>query len=994
VKLRVGARLVLTGEGGTVEFTDLQQALLLMVADRESAGLRREVASEVLWDRDEGATSPRRRLRQIVYAINQRANDTILDGDQQLLRLAGPVEVIWTGEPAGGAIASPTSHWSRARDDVQDRARTRSRSHVASAVDSARLRDDPETILELVATDADPVSMWRDAVWALLRAGRVREAEASFRDLGIEDPDTVRRCRDVVARLASGNAPGPNPHARDVPLVGREPVLADTISALQRGDRRVVLAGPSGTGLSRILSNAAAWALAELDDLVVASTACTFSGRDVAYDTLNRLFDSELFRDAHLEVSEPWRSILSRVLRVYDRTPAREIEPLEGTSATLRVLHAISTLIERALGNATLLAVVDDLHLADQGSLTVLTHLGFEGEGAVIRLLGASRDDVDADGPLADLLTGTNSTVIAVPPLDTSASRALLAELRPELDPGEQRALANLCGGLPRRLEDVARVPNLDEIGSSAGTLDDLLRQRIGDLSEAEQEVLALLSVRPDGLDARALMDASRLGTLELGRATTRLIDLDLVEDHERIRVWSSFLRRGVRATLPNGIRHALHLRIARALQQHEPPPAADIGRHLHQAGELDEAGAWLVRGFEEAKQAEAFPVAIELATLAVELDPENPALHDSLGSLLSSEGRFSEASANLEEACRLDDRDPASPEMLSRRLRWIRALAEHVFDSDVVAEKARQILADAQAGGHLDAEARAIDLLFRVGDYCLDFDLVYEALGHLLSARERDEQSPYLDWVEVRRSYIDDPDCARAAAHRFLEFTEPGSTDRLDAVARLINQGTLRGPAGDSDVQKGLMLLTDFENSSYQHLKARALSNLGTWKVERGEMVAAEGLLEESLGLSRGIEGSLPGMVLSNRIDARLDVGDINAALQICPPENTAVLHTPRDQYAIDSSIAAALLEKGRFGAASDLVAKWEHIPEDAPLCFFPHSVIAVRVRTSLFRGEHDAGREMLNRAEVRASRLGVQRAIERLERLRGFLDGSARSG
>jgi len=983
VKLRVGARLVLACESGAVEFSDLQQALLLMVADRNGTGLRRAVASDVLWDEDDCATSPRRRLRQIIYAINRRAGSTILDGDQTLIRLADGVEVIWTGEAAGGGIAPPTSHWSRTRDDIHDRARTRSRSHVASAVDSARLRDDPDTILELVATDADPVSMWRDAVWALLRAGRVREAEVSFRDLGIEDPETVRRCRDAIARLASGDAPGPDPHARNVELVGRETVLGDAITALQRGDRRVVLAGPSGTGLSRILGAVAAWALTELDDLVVASTRCTYSGRGVAYDTLNRIFDSDLFRDAHLEVEEPWRSILARVLRVYGRTPERDIEPLEGTSATLRVLHAVSALIERALGNATLLAVVDDLHLADPGSLTVLTHLCVDGDGAVIRLLGASRDDVELDGPIAEIVGGRTSTTIAVPPLSTEASQDLLARLRPDIDPNETRALANLCGGLPRRIEDVARVPHLDQIGGSADSLDDLLREWIGDLSPPEQEVIALLSVRPDGLDAEALMAAARLGTLQLGRATRRLIDLDLVEDDERIRVWSSFLRRGVRATLPSGMRRALHLRIARALQRRSPPAAADIGRHLHQAGELEEAGAWLVRGSEEARQAEAFPVAIELAGIAVGLDPDNADLHDSLGSLLSSEGRFSEASEHLERACTLDERDPASREMLDRRLRWGRALAEHVFDSDVVAGHARDILADAQAGGHLDAEARAIDLLFRVADYCLDFDIVYEALEYLLAARERSEQSPYLDWVEVRRAYIDDPDRARAAAHRFLEFSEPGSADRLEAVARLINQGILRGPEGDTDVQLGAELLEPFSESGHAHLRTLVASNLGSWELDRENSSEAEARLSGAFESARELNGPMPRLIHFNRIELRLRARDLDGAEELLANVEMIGEVAPRDLMLRDTAEALLHLERGALGRALHLVDIWAHVSLDAPVSFFPLLLVIARTKAWSFAGRTDKAKAHYALALQRGNHLPATRALPTLLQL-----------
>ena len=980
MKLRVGERVVVDEDGRRVEFTDLQQALLLLVADAE-AGVSRQRIATVLWSDDSGATSPRRRLRQIVYAVNRRARAPLLTGDQARMALRAEVEVIWTGQDAGASVESPSAAWTRLRDDIQDRARTRSRAHVASAVDSARLNDDPGAILELVATDAQPESMWRDAVWALLRAGRVREAEASFGELGIDDPQVVRRCRDAMARLASGHAPGPVPHAADGPVVGRADVLGATISALERGDRRVVLAGPSGVGLSRTLGATSAWVVAEKDDLVVASTRCSHAGKSVAYDTLNRLFDSELFKAAHQEVEEPWRSILARVLRVYGRTPEREIEPLEGTSATLRVLHAVSALILKALGSATLMAVVDDLHLADSGSLTVLTHLGVDGEGAVIRLLGTCRNDIDLDGATRALLERAESTVLEVPPLDGPASEAMLQALRPELTPENSRALAGLCGGYPQRLADLAQSVEGDGSELTGATLDQLLHARLAVLDEHAQDVAALLSIRPDGLDAETLMRTCGIGTLALSRATRRLIDLGIVEDDVRVRIWSSFLRRGIRASIPDSIRRALHLRVASALRLRDPPPAGDIGRHLEQAGDHEQARIWLARGASEAAEAEAFPVAIELAELAVRVAPGEPELHETLGDLLTSEGRFREASLHLGAAVDLSERAADSTHHLELRLRWVRALSEHVFDSEEVGARARAVLEDARAHGHLDLEARAIDLLFRIGDYCLDFDLVYEALDYLLEARSREEQSPYLDWVEVRRCYIDDPKAARKAAWRFFNWTEPGSGDRLMAVARLIGQGVGRGVVGDEDVQLGVSELSEFGESGPSRFRVAALSNLGVWHLDHRRLEDAEAALREALEAVRDVSGTQIGIILSNLLEISMWRGDLSETEALLGSRTFSQgNNTPIDQMAVDACRAWVALESGQVGAAARLLRSWSTVETHAPVSFFPEILALARARLSRARRNADGANGEIRLLIARCAALGMTSPAERL--------------
>jgi len=987
MKLRVGAHVVAEAAGQRIEFTDLQQALLLLLADAGNAMSRRRIA-EVLWEEDDGSTSPRRRLRQVVYGVNRRMTDAILVGDQARLGLAPTVEVIWTGEDAGASIESPSPSWARLREDLHDRARARSRSHTASAVDSARLRDDPGAILELIATDADPGSMWRDAVWALLRAGRIREAEATFGELGIEDPELVRRCRDAIGRLVSGSAPGPVPHAVDGPVVGREEILGLATASLERGDRRVVLSGPSGVGLTRVLGALSAWVIAEQDDLVVVSTRCSHSGRSIAYDTLNQLFDSPLFRSAHAEVDEPWRSILARVLRVYGRDPEKEIEPLEGTSATLRVLHAISALIQKAIGNATLMAVVDDLHLADPGSLTVLTHLGVDGEGAVIRLLGSCRTDISVPGAPQALLTRSESTVLEVSPLDSAASAQMLLALRPELSEENARALASLCGGFPRRLEDVAQSVEGDGSEVAGATLEELLQLRLGELDEAEQDVSALLSVRPDGLDAETLMSACELGTLQLARAVRRLSELGIAEEGPRIRIWSSFLRRGIRSSIPETIRRALHLRIAEVLQQQTPPAAGDIGRHYHEAGRPDEALAWLRRGAREAADAEAFPVATELAELAVDIAPDDADLQEMLGDLLSSEGRFAEASEHLGRAIEIASSTGDSGHLLGLRMRWVRARCEHVFDSKEVGDEARAVLEDAQAEGDLDTEAHAIDVLFRIGDYCLDFDLVYEALDHLFAARERATQSPYLDWVEVRRAYIDDPEAARAAAWRFFEWSEPGSADRLMALVRLLNQGMTRGPAGDEDVRAAVADLESFESAGHSYLRSIALSSVANWYLERGELEVAAGRFSQALEVGRRLRGSVLGVILTNQAEIALRRGDLGEAERIAAAhrEGSAVA-VPRDRMTFDFAEAWLRLEKGQMARANELVEAWPEITELPPNSFFLVLPVSVLTRVLVARGRTTEARSLLTAAIDRAAELVVPRAVDALEELRGRL-------
>jgi len=201
--------------------------------------------------------------------------------------------------------------------------------------------------------------------------------------------------------------------------------------------------------------------------------------------------------------------------------------------------------------------------------------------------------------------------------------------------------------------------------------------------------------------------------------------------------------------------------------------------------------------------------------------------------------------------------------------------------------------------------------------------------------------------------------------------------------VARLINQGTLRGRQGDADVRRGVTLVEELQEPGHQYRKARALSNLGHWYVERGEADTAEQFFTAALSLSREIQNSLPGMVLSNRIGAHLTAGRLEDAWDLIPTDTERDSHTPRDCFAIDSLACVALLEKGRLGHAKDVLRKWAHIAEDAPLSFFPHSAIAARARIASISSRRSSAKELVAKGRRRAAELEMERAELKLENL-----------
>ncbi len=985
-RLRIGPGISFEGPSGAVTFTEFQRALLLLVADAGGSGVSRDRIASLLWDPDEASeTSPRRRLRQLIYGLNRRAGADLLQGDAERLALSPEVEVTWFGGSLADQIPAPTRAYQVVQDEIEERAARRSHADVVSVVDAARLADDPERILEVLASDADAESLWRHGVWALLRSGRVREAEEILKGIGIESDEVLRKCRAVLSRVLAGELVAPD-HAESAPLIGRVPELAAVTRALENEQTRVALVGPNGIGLSRLLGAASTWALTEVDDLVVASTRCTATGRSVPYDTLNRLFDSDLFRAAYAEMEEPWKSVVARVLvRAIGEEPAIDIPRLEGTSATLRVLHGIAGLIEKAVGRAQLIAVIDDLHYADAASLTVLVHLGYEGDGPILRMLASVRDDIDPSSSIEGFLR-KEALVVKVGALSPEDSAELVQSLHPEVSTEDALALAALCDGIPRRLVEASR--SVSEAGGKLAreTLDQLLSRRMDDLSSNEQEVLALLSVQPGGADARLLMQTSEIGTLQLAQAIGELERRGLVrEDSDLVHITSAFLRQRVATGIPAVLRRALHERIAHHLESRDPIPAAQVGSHLLEAGLSEEATARLIQGAHQASDEEAFPVAIELMERAREASTEElpPEELDFWGAILEAEGLFGQAAEIYPLAEAGWEERGEEEKALWSRLGWLRAGVMHGSIGEDACGLAEDLLERARETPLPDLEALCIDILFRIGNLQLSPGITASALKALVRAREETNPSPNLDFVEARRIYTDDPAVARRSILRFYDSTLPGTPGRLRALTRIVAFGVLAGSDSDELLHAAREEIEGYPNATDNFTRSIVLSNLGEWLFERGDLSGADRFSQWSHSLVRGLSAPAHTGIHTNRAELLVAMGDLDGAeaqLRLITAAGTIL--SPRDRWMIESIQALIDLDRGQLESATEVVDRWRGIEIDTPISSFPVAMLEARVRVFSLTGRLDDALATLETALVRAQRLmpGFVPVVERI--------------
>jgi DNA-binding CsgD family transcriptional regulator len=324
----------------------------------------------------------------------------------------------------------------------------------------------------------------------------------------------------------------------DWPLVGRSKELAQLTGALiaQRG---AVITGPAGVGKTTLAMTGAE--LARKRGMSVARTAATHASRGLPFGAF-----------ASMLPPDPGDDSLGREERV---------------DLLRRYVRAV---VEGA-GARPLVVFVDDAHLLDNGSATLLHQLSLNRAATVLATVLSGEAAPD---PVVALWKDGPAERIEVSLLDDAAIEELLVTVlgRP-VDAASVRQLADRCGGSPMFLRELVTgaLENgalVDEGGMwrlrgalrPTARLVELVALRLGDLTGAERAVVELLTLSEP-----------------LGQATLdQLSDPEAVEDLEhngliisridgrRVQVWfthpmyGDVVRVGVSALRERGIARSL----------------------------------------------------------------------------------------------------------------------------------------------------------------------------------------------------------------------------------------------------------------------------------------------------------------------------------------------------------------------------------------------------------------------------------------------------
>lgn len=928
VHIRIGVGVEFCVADEPLRVSRFQQALLVLLAHAGSAGITKESLFRLLWESDDDPPT-RHRLRQLSYSLNRLAPGTLVRAAGSMVHLVDDGAVItWLDEELGIAIAPPTAAFADRLAEIGEERRRLAQLGSARELDAARLADSPEAVIESLRNGPRTTGSWRDLLWALLRTGRVREAEVELNrvlgdDVPAEGLPSIRKVateKDELLSLAAGGG-----HS-SLPLRGRDEDVRRLHGLLVAGSRSILITGAQGVGRTRMLGQALATLLANRDDSVILSATGMPFDRHSPFGGLSQLLADELLPQAFAELGQPETEIIRRALPVqFPSDQSHALAEIGGPGSYLRVARAVTELFERAYGSAEVLLVIDDLHEIDRSSFEVIVRLIHIGSA---RLLATwCTEGPGAHTELLLRLHGLDPDLVTLADLPLAEASAVVQSVAPELSSEQADDIARIAGGRPGRLVELVQALGASPLLASSGgpTIDELLRRRVADLSEGEQQALVFLAVNGGQLDVSALGQLMGAGILESAGLARGLEAAGLVRlEGDRVAVAPSLLTQFVSRELPGPIRRDTHAAIAELLLRDDTSaePGA-VAHHLLEADRAREAAVWFRRAGLGARDRTAYAEAILFLEKCVMAEEgTDPDIAKQLGLLHSGMGDYRQAihwygRARIGYVERGDQ--AGDVEVVLEEL--VVAVAEGASKEMPFSELRRQLhrARDLRNGSLV---GRALDLWLGFADHYharLEAEEGKEMLLHTLPSFADDV---FVQLPGARLTYLGRPELGLVLGKRAYLRSRRDPSLGLRTLKRLLlcfwSRGLFTSRTAQQLVRKADRLAG---GSGDVPSRISLWSGLGLWHLDSGNWDQAEQAMEAARQASVLPSDRERGAISLNLAILSLRRGEIGRALDFVDELADLPMRLSRTITAIAESVRLIVaLERGRLGVAAEL--------------------------------------------------------------------------
>ena len=462
---------------------------------------------------------------------------------------------------------------------------------------------------------------------------------------------------------------------RDRPFVGRaneyRQLYESWESAVRQSPRHVLVEGESGIGKSTLVERFST--AAALEGAIVSRVQCYELEREIPFGAIAALVTG-LADKPGASSTEP--AALAEVARVVPRIRERfpglpSPRESQGETARLHFAEGVKALLEAVMEEHPVVLVVDDFHLADEVSLTVLHLLIRRLEGVRLIVLLTMRTSELRPASGAARIHGGGEYLrmshLHLPPLSEGESAELLSGLVPKdrdpPTPPERHILLQAARGVPMVLQLLVQdwqrhgseslalsVRSMTEnissghLSSLDGAYRHLIERVIVELSPTTRLVLHAATVLGSRIGDLPLYHVADLTSSQVMVGMTELTQGHILRDSAvGLDFTNELVRSHAYAKLPSALRQSLHSAVAnhlltRQATGEEKAQGLETAWHLVRGGRKSEAAPHLLRGAQDAIRSGA-PHEAELAlTTALAVDGVLPGEARSEALLLHAE--------------------------------------------------------------------------------------------------------------------------------------------------------------------------------------------------------------------------------------------------------------------------------------------------------------------------------------------------------------------
>jgi len=779
--------------------TQKQLALLIYLSIEGRAPVRRDRLADLLWS-NVGLKEARHSMGTAVWGLRNRVAprgfpgdaytirttvalecdlDRLLRGDVLETDLVPALEVDAFLEDFELQDAPNFNHW---RDQQRTRLWPSIEAALVRQMDHCRRTGDFTGIEPLAERTLRHNPLSEPAIRARIEArafagdriGALKAFETWKHSLKHELKAEPSEQLDAMARrlrrgTLEGGGDGTRPRVpteqwKDRTFIGRATEYRTLYEAWERTTRgeptHALVLGESGIGKSTLLQRL--MTAASLDGAVTSRVQCYELERDIPYAALGALVRGLLERPEAMATAPQSLADLAQAVPSL-RDQFRNLPPtleLHGESFRIRVTDAMEGLLRTIAEETAVMLVVDDFHLADDASVSVVHLLARRFERERVMLALAARPTGANESPNVARIRESHRRIgfvsLEVPPMAPDEAAEMLDSLTADgPEPGKtvRDAMLRAAGGYPMALELFVG----EWITSGEGSLAlavPAMREELGQRTAPEDAYRMALDRICEGLDAHTrlvlqlaavlgqrLNDFSMYQIVDLGIGATgqamemlRSVRL-LRETEERLEFVNELTRGHAYLGITKPMRTALHGEVVARLLAAEKSgvevPGLEIAWHLIRAGRRDEATPYLLRGARESMRGGAPHEAERGLSTAMDRleEPDKSEALLLLGESLQEQGRMRESIVYLESISA-----SSRNEVLARRnvLRLYALQLVSDLTPDQNRDIAAQLLIESRQAEEPNTRLRALWIAARLFRECPDSVLLSEIWSQL----------------------------------------------------------------------------------------------------------------------------------------------------------------------------------------------------------------------------------------------------------------------